>query len=132
MCEKLGASFHPENLKLFIQHPVTKEKIYLFFYSCHILKLVRNALAKINILQNEQGQLIKWQYIKQLHEKEKTEGLRTATKLTDRHIDFYNEIMNVRLTAQVLSVANALIFCESIDTSFTGAVATAEFCTFFQ
>lgn len=42
--------------------------------------------------------------------------------------------MNVRLAAQVLSesVANALIFCKSIDTSFTGAVATAEFCTFFN
>lgn len=47
MCETLGANFHPEHLKPFIQHPVTKEKIYLFFDSCHILKLVRNALAKI-------------------------------------------------------------------------------------
>lgn len=134
MCEKLGASFHPKNLKPFIQHPITKEKIYLFFDSCHILKLVRNALAKISILQNEQGQLIKWQYIKQLHEKEKAESLRAATKLTNKHIDFYNKIVNVRLAAQTLSesVANALIFCESIDTSFTGAVATAEFCTYFN
>lgn len=134
MCEKLGASFYPENLKPFIQHPVTKEKIHLLFYSCHIIKLVRNALAKINVLQNEQGQLIKWQHIKQLCEKEKAEGLRAATKLTDRHIDFYNEIMNVRLATQVLreNVANALTFCESINTSFIGAVATAEFCTYFN
>jgi len=37
-----------------------------------------------------------------LHLKQK-EGLRAATKLTNKHIYFHNEKMNVKLAAQVLS-----------------------------
>jgi hypothetical protein len=61
------------------------------------------------------------------------EGLRPATKLTQNHIDYRNNIMNVKLAMQVLSgsASNALIFMsnlpdDDIKNEFAGCVPTAE------
>jgi len=54
-----------------------------------------------------------------------------ATKLSSRHIFYFNEKMNVKLAAQVLnnSVSNALKCCDLLgDSSFKGCQGTAEFC----
>lgn len=112
MCTQLGASFVLTNSCTF-SHPETEEDVFIFLDPCHDLKLIRNALGELGILINERGEFIKWDYIVQLYYKEKVEGLRAATKLTGRHINFHNEKMNVRLAAQVFSesVSKALIYC---------------------
>ncbi|KAL4084396.1 hypothetical protein QTP88_028219 [Uroleucon formosanum] len=62
---------------------------------------------------------------------QKDEGLTVATKLTQRHITYHNEKMNVKLDSQVFSnsVSNALKFCKALgDPKFYEVDATAEFC----
>ncbi|KAL4084399.1 hypothetical protein QTP88_028222 [Uroleucon formosanum] len=62
---------------------------------------------------------------------QKDEGLTVATKLTQRHITYHNEKMNVKLASQVFSncVSNALKFCKALgDPKFYEVDATAEFC----
>lgn len=83
---------------------------------------------------NGNGQKIKWDFVKQLFNKENSEGLRVATKLTNRHINYFNEKMNVRLAAQVLSdsVCDALLYLNGTDPNFQGCLATAEFCKIFN
>lgn len=95
-----------------------------------MVKLIKNSLGEKNILYNGNGELIKWEYIVRLFEKEKHDGLKVATKLTSRHIFFHNEKINVRLAAQVLSdsVGDALLCMKTIDNTFKGCEATAEFC----
>jgi DNA transposase THAP9 len=82
-------------------------------------------------IYNQNGQEINWDHIKALHFKQKEEGLHAATKLSNKHIFFQNEKMNVKLAAQVLSnsVGSALQFCKSLgDPSFKNVDPTAEFC----
>ncbi|CAI6370213.1 unnamed protein product [Macrosiphum euphorbiae] len=83
---------------------------------------------------NGNGQKIRWDYIQKLYQKENCEGLRAATKLTNRHLHYDNEKMNVRLAAQVLSnsVCDALLYLNGSDPNFEGSLATAEFCLFFN
>lgn len=84
------------------------------------------------MLLDDNGQQISWSYFKQLVELQETEGLHAGNKLTERHINFWREIMKVRLAVQVFSasVADALDFCNN-DLhlpKFSGADATAKFC----
>lgn len=114
----------------FIQNPANNEKIFIFYDAAHMIKLIRNAFGDKKCLMNSKGELIKCDYIVKLYEKEKAEGLRAATKLTHRHILYYNEKMNVRLASQVLSdsVGDALLYLKDKDPLFKGCEATAEFC----
>lgn len=96
-----------------------------------MIKLVRNTLGDKKILLNSNGDKIEWSFIKELYYKEKQEGLKAATKLSQKHVYYFNEKINVKLAAQVListSVSNALTFCESLDTKFQNSKPTAEFC----
>lgn len=95
-----------------------------------MIKLIRNAFGDKKVIKNGKGELIKWEYVVMLYEKEQEEGLRAATKLTSRHIFFHNEIMNVRLASQLLSdsVGDALLYMQTVDAKFEGCKATAEFC----
>lgn len=124
----LGANL--KSFKPFISNSITKEKINIFLDPAHMLKLVRNAFGEKKCLINSKGEFIKWDYIVKLYEKENAEGLRLATKLTNRHILYMNEKMNVRLASQVLSnsVSDALIYLKDKDPLFIGCEATAEFC----
>jgi len=65
-----------------------------------------------------------------MHLKEK-ESLKAATKLTNKHVYFNNEKINVKLATQVLSysVGTGLKFCKSLQyEDFQDINATAEFC----
>jgi len=95
-----------------------------------MIKLIRNAFGDKKVLKNGKGELIKWEYVVMLYEKEKEEGLKAATKLTYRHIFFHNEKTNVRLATQLLSdsVGDALLYMQTVDAKFEGCKATAEFC----
>lgn len=89
MCLSLGTNFKDQTPH--IVNPLNNEKIFVFYDPAHMLKLVRNAFWEKRIIQNGKGELIKWDYIQKLVEKEKNEGLRAATKLTSRHIFYKNE-----------------------------------------
>lgn len=97
MCESLGTQFRTG--KSYIINPVTKENIYCFYDPAHMIKLIRNTFGDKKVLKNGKGELIKWEYVVMLYEKEQEEGLKAATKLTSRHIFFHNEKMNVRLAS---------------------------------
>lgn len=130
ICTKLGANLNINNPQFFFPHPVTKEPVFLFYDPCHMIKLIRNTLGDKKVLIGENNKEIKWDHIKNLYYKEKKEGLKAATKLTRKHIYYYNEKMNVKLASQVLSssVSCALTFCETLDSEFTNVKPTAEFC----
>lgn len=127
MSRKLGCKF--ANLsKLWLDHPHTKEKIFIFLNPCHMVKLIRNALRTIKVIKTEKG-LIKWDYIEILQQMQEKEGLRLGNKLTKRHTSWQNEKMNVRLAVQTLSksVSDALIFCSEHYPSFQQSKETSEF-----
>jgi len=99
-----------------------------------MIKFVRNAFGDKKTIVNGNGQKIRWDYIQKLYEKENCEGLRVATKLTNRHLHYYNERMNVRLAAQLLSssVSDALLYLNGSNPNFEGCLATVEFCLIFN
>lgn len=82
-----------------------------------MIKLIRNTLGEEYLFNQEEKKISwTWNHIKMLYFKEKNEGLKAATKLTNKHIYYYNEKMNVKLATQVLSnsVGNGLKFCKSL------------------
>ncbi|KAF0742064.1 Uncharacterized protein FWK35_00023842, partial [Aphis craccivora] len=130
MCKHLGANFSTSESRFFIEHPVSKEPVFIFYDACHILKLIRNTFGDKKLLYNDKNEEINWDYIKKLYDKENNEGLKLATKLSSRHIFYFNEKMNVKLAAQVMSnsVSNGLKCCDHLgDSDFKGSQGTAEF-----
>lgn len=134
MCTSLGANFDLSNPKPYFINPTTKEKVYTFYDPAHMIKLIRNTFGDRKIIMNSKNEIICWDYIVKLYNKEKNEGLRAGTKLTSKHIFYGNQKMNVRLAAQVLSnsVSDALLFTKTKDPLFDGCIATAEFCRMFN
>lgn len=123
MCKNLGASFNimsnDDENHFCIQNPFTNDPIYIFYDACHMLKLIRNTLGDYKcILMTRVDQLNG--NTTQLYQMEQNEGLKVATKLTKRHIYYFNEKMNVKLAAQVLSnsVSSALKFCQSLGNKY--------------
>lgn len=134
MCIKLGANFSPKNMKAYIDHPITQQPIYLIWDAAHMMKLVRNCFGEKQKIYNSKGECIDWNFIRMLHEKQKDQGLHLATKLTNRHIHYHNEKMRVKLAVQVLSesVNSALKYLHNTDSDYKNALATAEFCEYFN
>ncbi|CAI6357380.1 unnamed protein product [Macrosiphum euphorbiae] len=135
MCTSLGANFNLDsNTAFFSSNHSKDEKVFCFYDPSHMIKLVRNAFGDKKTIVNGNGQKIRWDYIQKLYQKENCEGLRAATKLTNRHLHYYNEKMNVRLAAQVPSnsVCDALLYLNGSDPNFEGSLATAEFCLIFN
>lgn len=138
-CKLLGANFDVTNEKTFkplFRHPVTNKPIYVVFYSCHMLKLVRNYFAQKGPIIYDGKEYIDWNFIKKINDLQYEEGMHCACKIRNRHVNFYNEKMKVFLAAQVLSfsTSSALQFLENEvnNTDFKGAAATAKFCQVFN
>ena len=68
----------------------------------HLIKLTRNTLGDKKELVNGKGLRVRWDHIVALHRLQKKQGLHLANKLTQRHIDFSKNRMNVRYALQVL------------------------------
>lgn len=86
MCTKLGGNLKLNNPNFSFPHTTSGEPIYLFYDPCPMVKLICNTLDDRRILINSQGEKIEWEYIKKLYLKEKKEGLKVATKLTQKHV----------------------------------------------
>lgn len=102
MIRELGAIFSLLSLPIFI-----------FLDACHVLKVVRNALAKWDFLKHSDNNFIKWVFFTYLVELQKKSGLHAATNIRRWHLNYKNKIVKLRLTVQTLSysVADALNFC---------------------
>jgi hypothetical protein len=140
MCTSLGADFEyfSSNFKPYFRNPITSENCYVFLDFCHMIKLVRNTLGDRKHLKTGDDD-ISWEYIVQLHNLQKNEGLRLANKLTSKHTNFVNNRMNVRLAMQVLSesVYKSFVFLTKIpdvklNRQFGGCLPTANFCLAFN
>ena len=115
MLKLLGAQLLPGNLQAYFQHPCDpKAKIYIFLDACHMIKLVRNTMSDWKVLQDKDGNAIKWQFMVELQELQESEGLHLANKLRPAHVNWKPQKMKVNLAAQALSssVADALEYCE--------------------
>ena len=95
MADKLGCVLNPVNLNTSFPHPLSKLPIYIFLDPCHMLKLVRNTLGDYKILEDMDGNLIKWEYIERLQKFQDKEVLHLGNKLRIKHIQFKKKEMNV-------------------------------------
>lgn len=125
----LGCNLNLDDLVPYFPHPSKPTiNVYCMLDICHMLKLMRNALAEKN-LESPSGS-ISWKYIKALDALQEKEQLKLANSLSSQHINFKNKIMNVRLAAQTISsgVADALEYLDHCGISdFQHSTATVEF-----
>ena len=108
----LGVHLDPFNPKPYFDHPsMPGQRIFYMFDACHMLKLTRNMLAEMKVLQFE-GNPIKWGFIEKLHRIQDNDSLTLGNRLTKHHIEWQRHKMNVKLAAQTLSssVADAIDF----------------------
>lgn len=110
---ELGATFDILEPKPFFCHPCNKEKVFVIFDPCHMLKLMRNCLGEYKHLTDGDGQPIEWRYVTFLAHLQDREGIRAGNCLTLNHIRYFKNKMKVYLAAQTLSssVADAIEFC---------------------
>ena len=82
-------------------------------HTCHMLQLARNTLADKGTIVSKQG-IIDFKYIKRLNNLQKEQVLKFGNKLSDDHILYENQKMNLKIAAQMLSagVPHAIVFNE--------------------
>ena len=69
-------------------HPTTGEEIFVILDTCHMLKLARNALGKLQSFVAGEGNIIKWKHIEELQKRQEHEGLKLANKLSSNHLKY--------------------------------------------
>jgi len=89
------------------------DDIPIFMDPAHMIKLVRNAFGKKQILQHG-NKYIKFDFVERLFLLQEKEGCHLANKLRKQHICFLKQKMKVELATQLLSksVADALKSCK--------------------
>lgn len=130
--KQLGCNFDDTfNLKTYFEHPITKKPVVVILDPCHMVKLIRNTLEAKKVLIDINGRRVEWQYIQSLKNVQDNIGLHFGNKITQRHLQFRNNVMNVKLATQTLSnsVATALKLCsaELNMREFQNADATINF-----
>ena len=66
------SAVHPCNMSV---------NVYGIFDVCHMLKLVRNAFADLKVLIDDNGNEIRWAYMKNLLDVQENPGICAANKL---------------------------------------------------
>lgn len=133
MAKHLGCSFEQQNVNF--EHPVTKEFIVAILDPCHMIKLIRNTFEMHKTLVDKDGNKIQWQHLVELNKLQYQETFHLSNKLRDRHINFQNERMKVKLATQLFSssVAGAIKFCrQSGISSFYDSEPTEFFLLIFN
>lgn len=83
----------PNDLQPYFPHPLDKtKKVYVMLDVCHMLKLIRNTLGVGGILLDKE---VMWQYIVELENLQRKEGLRLGNKLKRLHIGWRQQKMKV-------------------------------------
>lgn len=135
MCEMLGASFDPFDLKPYIIEPSKSHKINIILDPSHCIKLIRNNFASRGVLFNGSNEEITWKYISQLVDFSKSNNFGLTHKINKRHIDFQNRKMHVRTAVETLSnaVADSIEFLKDQNNEhFQAAAATIRFIRVFN
>lgn len=130
--EELGAKFS-EGKPYFMSPTYPEQKIYFILDPPHMLKLIRKHFCSDEIYHNDQ--VIDWELLKILVDKQSKENFNLCNKLTKNHINWHQKPMNVRLAAETISrsVANVLdqLRIDGYD-DFKNSEATAAFLRFFN
>ena len=132
-----GSAYTPP--KLHFSNPATNEPVWIIPDPCHMLKNIRNCLGDYGTLVDGEGKLICWSHIVALHELQEKEGLTAGTKLTERHIQYEESKMNVKIATQTISrsVAEGLEYAESCKAvlkkdHINDVSGTATYCRYFN
>lgn len=85
-------------------------------------------------LRDERNGEITFRHILNLSKLQDYIGLKIANKITDRHIRFWENVMNVRLAVQTLSQSTsaALMYLDETHDLFKDAKYTAKYCNVFN
>jgi hypothetical protein len=124
MFKILGANLNPLNMDASFPHPCEGcPRVQVVLDACHMLKLLRNALAHYKYFENGDGEQISWKYIQELHKLQEEAQFRLGNKLRKAHIEWWKQKMKVDLAAE------ALEFCKDFLglPQFQGAEATINF-----
>lgn len=136
MAKLLGCKLDKDQLKTNFKHPVTGANVFIYLDPVHMLKLVRNSFEKYRQFQDENGNCIRWDYLKLLQELQEKERFHLANKLRAEHIYFKTNVMKVKLASQLFSrsVSIALKFCkqELKLTEFLDVSATSKMIQLFN
>lgn len=108
-------------------------KIYIILDPPHMLKLIRKSFASNTIYHD--GQLVDWNLLKILVQKQSLDNFNLCNKLTTQHIKWYQKPMNVKLACETISnsVANTLEqLCRDGYKEFENSATAVEFLRFFN
>lgn len=113
MANHLGCNFQTRQVKF--SHPVTNDSVVVILDPCHMVKLLRNSFEFYKVFIDTDGNKIEWNYLCLLNEQQRDETFHLANKVRDRHINFKNQRMKVKLATQLFSqsVAEAIQFCRT-------------------
>lgn len=100
MAKELGADF--TNDKPYFLSPTNPDdKIYCIWDAPHMIKLFRGCLKQHQLYYK--GESMHWDFIENLHEMQKQRNINLGNKLTDKHLNFHVNAMNVRLACETMS-----------------------------
>lgn len=107
-CSEIDPSFNLQNP--FIVNPHSSDEIAIFLDACHMLKLIRNTLARKKVLYDAHNNKIEWEFIEKLHKYQTENNINLGNKLSKKHILWRQHIMCVRIAAETISdsVADSL------------------------
>lgn len=134
MCKLLGAVLNVNSpfFKPYIR--VKSQNIYIFFDVCHMLKLIRNKWSTKEVLYDNSGNEICWEYLVDLV-RMNDRGFALTHKMNQSHIDWSGKKMKVDIAAQTLSESTAasveLLMNKGIS-EFAGAEFTIKFIRTFN
>ena len=78
-----------------IPHPSDPSlNIFIIMDPANTIKLVRNMLADIGVLYTKWG-AVRWQHVVDLHQYQLEEGVTSANRLSERHINWERQKMKV-------------------------------------
>lgn len=104
MFKMLGVNF--DSGDTFFKSPTNpSDKIYVFLDPPHVLKLARSCFATHNLFH--EGKRISWDFVTELHKMQVQYDFNLGNKLTTRHINYHTRPMNVRITAETVSLSVA-------------------------
>lgn len=112
--EILGASADgTTTFRPYFLNPENDQKVFVFYDTPHMLKLVRSCLGDKKVLYAG-NKPIKWDYIERLYRCSKSGNI--AHKLTKKHIEYAANAMNVSLATQTISnsVAECIEKCAAM------------------
>lgn len=132
MCRLLGTDI--ENVEgeyiTHFENPFDKSRVYIVFDPSHMIKLIRNILAKRSCLLNGSNEKIEWKYFVDLIHYSQNHQFGLSHKMNKRHLLWEDRKMHVRTAVETLSSssANSIEFLvnRGIE-NFENAAATIEF-----